>query len=159
MIQRIQSIYLLVAGLLLFGLFLFPYVHYNDLLGLGKDVKVTGVYGVSAGQPVHEGGFLYILQTIVTVVVGLLPIFIIFKYKNRKTQIKLVFLNIFLVVLLAVGLYVNAGNHLSTVNQFLGASNIGVGFFLLPVSIILLALALGGIRRDEKLIKSADRLR
>jgi hypothetical protein len=45
------------------------------------------------------------------------------------------------------------------VNQFLGAGTIGVGFFLLPVSIIFLSLALGAIRKDEKLIKSADRLR
>ena len=85
MIQRIQTIYLLVAGLVLFGLFLFPYVHYNDLVGLGKDVKVTGIYGTSAGLPTHETGFYYILQIIATVVVGLLPLYTIFKFKNRKT--------------------------------------------------------------------------
>lgn len=159
MIQRIQTIYLLVAGLILFGLFLFPYVHYNDLVGLGKDVKVTGVYGTSAGLPTHETGFTYILQIIATVIVGLLPLYTIFKFKNRKTQIKLILLNIVLIILLAVWLYASASGHLVTVNQFLGAGTIGVGFFLLPVSIIFLSLALGAIRKDEKLIKSADRLR
>lgn len=159
MIQRIQTIYLLVAGLILFGLFLFPYVHYNDLVGLGKDVKVTGVYGTSAGLPTHETSFWYILQIIATVVVGLLPIYTIFKFKNRKTQIKLIILDIVLIILLAIWLYASASGHLVTVNQFLGAGAIGVGFFLLPISIIFLSLALGAIRRDEKLIKSADRLR
>lgn len=159
MIQRIQTIYLLVAGLVLFGLFLFPYVHYNDLVGLGKDVKVTGVYGTSAGLPTHETGISYILQIIATVVIGLLPIFTIFKFKNRKTQIKLILLNVVLVILFAVWLYSSASGHLVTVNQFLGAATIGVGFFLLPISIIFLSLALGAIRKDEKLIKSADRLR
>lgn len=159
MIQRIQTIYLFLAGLLLFGLFLFPYIHYNDLVGLGKDVKVTGVYGNSAGLTVHEGGFSYILQLIATVVLGLLPLFTIFKFRNRKTQIKLVVLNIILIMLFGIWLYINAGSHLASVNQFLGAGNIGVGFFLLPIAIIFLSLALGGIRKDEKLIKSADRLR
>lgn len=159
MIQRIQTVYLLVAGLIIFGLFLFPYVNYSDLVGLGKNVKVTGIYGVAAGQPVHEGGFGYILQTIMTVLLGVLPIFTIFKFKQRKIQILLIWVEIIAIIFFALWLYSSASTHLSTVNQFLGAGNIGVGFFLLPISIIFCALALGGVRRDDKLIRSADRLR
>ncbi|MEZ0452172.1 DUF4293 domain-containing protein [Sphingobacterium thalpophilum] len=159
MIQRIQTVYLLVAGLVIFGLFLFPYVNYSDLVGLGKNVKVTGIYGVSAGQPVHEGGFGYILQTIVTVVLGLLPLFTIFKFRQRKVQILLIWIEMVAIIFFGIWLYSSASTHLATVSQFLGAGNIGVGFFLLPIAIIFCALALGGVRRDEKLIRSADRLR
>lgn len=159
MIQRIQTVYLLIAGLVLFGLFLFPYVNYSDLVGLGKNVKVTGVYGVTAGQAVHERNFSYILQTVATVVLGLLPIFTIFKFKQRKVQLLLIWVEIIAILFFAIWLYSSASTHLSTVGQFLGAGNIGVGFFLLPISIIFCALALGGVRRDEKLIRSADRLR
>lgn len=159
MIQRIQTVYLLVAALVIFGLFLFPYVNYSDLVGLGKNVKVTGIYGVSAGQPVHEGGFGYILQSIVTVVLGLLPLFTIFKFRQRKVQILLIWIEMVAIIFFGIWLYSSASTHLATVSQFLGAGNIGVGFFLLPIAIIFCALALGGVRRDEKLIRSADRLR
>lgn len=159
MIQRIQTVYLLVAGLVIFCLFLFPYVHYNDLVGLGKDVRVTGVYGVSAGVSVHEGGLTYIFQTIVTIILGVLPIFTIFKFKKRNIQIQLIWCEIVGIILLAIWLYSSASGHLTLVNQYLGAGTIGVGFFLLPIAIIFCALALGGVRRDNKLIRSADRLR
>jgi hypothetical protein len=71
----------------------------------------------------------------------------------------LIFVEIALICLFAIWLVVSANSTLSLISQSVGAQNIGVGFFLLPVAIILLAMAIGGIRNDEKLIKSADRLR
>jgi len=157
MIQRIQSIWLFLAGAIIFALFLFPYLQYIDIAGLGKVLKVTGAYTSIGGEPRREDFF--VLQTIVTVLVGLLPIFTIFKFKNRKTQIQLIYLNFVVILLLGLWLYVTASKTLASVQQFLGASNIGVGFFLLPISLIFLSMALSAIRRDDKLIRSADRLR
>lgn len=157
MIQRIQTIWLLLAAIVLFGLFLFPYLNYNDLVSLGKKLYVTGTYSeVNAASIKQEANWLL---TAGAVVVGLLPLYIIFQYKNRKRQTKLIYLAIVLICLLAVWLFVTASATLSTMSQSIGANNIGVGFFLLPIAIIFLALAIGGIRNDEKLIKSADRLR
>jgi len=157
MIQRVQTIWLLLASVTLFGLFIFPYVNYIDLVGLGKKIYVSGVFSAVNGEAVKQESF--ILQMIVAALVAAFPLFIIFKFKDRKLQIRLVFLAIVLIILLAIWMYVAAGNILSLTSQFLGANNIGIGFFLLPISIILLSLALGAIRKDEKLIKSAERLR
>lgn len=157
MIQRIQSIWLLLAALVLLGLFLFPYVSYIDLVGLGKKLYVTGSYSAVNNEVLREES--YILQTIATVILVLIPIVTIFMYKNRKRQKTLIFIEIGLICLFAIGLLVSANSTLSSISQSVGAQNIGVGFFLLPVAIILLAMAIGGIRNDEKLIKSADRLR
>ncbi|HBW81313.1 MAG TPA: hypothetical protein DEF78_15590 [Sphingobacterium sp.] len=99
------------------------------------------------------------LQTVATVLLGGLPLFTIFKFKQRKVQLLLIWVEVVAIILFAVWLYSSASTHLATVNQFLGAGNIGVGFFLLPISIIFCALAMGGVRKDEKLIRSADRLR
>jgi len=44
MIQRIQTVWLLLSSLVLFALFMFPFVGYIDLVGLGKNIYVTGVY-------------------------------------------------------------------------------------------------------------------
>jgi len=157
MIQRIQSIWLLLAALVLSGLFIFPYLSYIDLVGLGKQLYVTGSYSAVNNEAVKQES--HWLQTIVTILLIILPIYTIFQYKNRKRQILLIFIEIFLIVLFGILLFFSAHSTLSLISQPFGAENIGVGFFLLPVAIILLAMAIGGIRKDEKLIKSADRLR
>lgn len=157
MIQRIQTIWLLLATVVILGLFMFPYLNYIDLVGLGKKLSVTGEYSAVNNESVKQSNFL--LQTIATVVVALVPLATIFQFKNRKLQIKLIFVSIASIALLGVWMYFTSAATLDLISQSFGANNIGVGFFLLPISIIFLAMALGGIRNDEKLIKSADRLR
>ncbi|WKK58807.1 MULTISPECIES: DUF4293 domain-containing protein [unclassified Sphingobacterium] len=157
MIQRIQTVWLLLSSLVLFALFLFPYVSYIDLVGLGKNIYVSGVYSSVNNVATKESTFL--LMTIATVVLALIPLFIIFKYKNRKTQLSLILVQVILICLFAIWMFISANNILSLINQSIGANNIGIGFFLLPVSILFLGLAIRGIRNDNKLIKSADRLR
>lgn len=157
MIQRVQTVWLLISSLVIFGLFLFPYIGYIDLVGLGKNIYVTGVYSSANNVTTKESSFL--LMTIVTVLIALFPLFIIFKYKTRKLQLRLILCQVILLCLLSIWMFITANQILDQINQTIGANNIGVGFFLLPVSILCLALAIRGIRNDEKLIKSADRLR
>lgn len=157
MIQRIQTIWLLLASLAILSLFLFPYVSYIDLVGLGKMIFINGEYGAVNNEVVKSEG--YIMQVVATVVLALVPLFIIFQFKNRKLQVKLIYAEIVLIFLFGVWLFLSASSTLSLINQGINAQNIGVGFFLLPMAIIFLTMALGGIRKDEKLIKSADRLR
>ncbi len=157
MIQRIQTIWLLLAAVILLGLFVFPYLNYIDLVGLGKKLFVTGSYSSVNNEAVKQESFL--LQSIATVVLAVIPLATIFLYNNRKLQLKLIYLEIVFIALFGVWIYSSASSILATISQSVGAQNIGVGFFLLPVSIIFLAMAIGGIRNDEKLIKSADRLR
>ena len=157
MIQRIQTIWLLLAAVILLGLFVFPYLNYIDLVGLGKKLFVTGSYSSVNNEAVKQESF--ILQSIATVVLAIIPFTTIFLYNNRKLQLKLIYLEIVLIALFGIWIYLSASSILATISQSVGAQNIGVGFFLLPISIIFLAMAIGGIRNDEKLIKSADRLR
>lgn len=152
MIQRIQTLWLFLAGLTVFGLFLFPYVNYIDL-----QIDVVGKYGTVDNEIQKIDS--HILQMLMTIVTGLLPIFIIFKYKQRKLQIKLCYLSIVMIVLLGIWMYSKAGKVLAETNQFLGAKNIGIGFFLLPFAILFIILAINGIIKDERLVKSVDRLR
>lgn len=157
MIQRIQSVWLLLSAIVILGLFIFPYLNYTDLVGLGKKLLVTGSYAAVNNESVKQESF--ILQAIATAILGFVPIFSIFQYKNRKRQLALIFVEIVSICLFSIWLFITATNTLSLISQPFGAQNIGVGFFLLPVAIIFLAMAIGGIRKDEKLIKSADRLR
>lgn len=157
MIQRVQTLWLFGTTVVLLGLFMFPFVSFIDLVGLGKQVYVTGVFSSVNNLSVKEGGSIGL--AIFTAIVAIAPLVTIFLYKNRKQQLMLVYLCLLLVVLLGVWMFMTANGILEGISQSVKADNIGVGFFLLPVAIIFLGMAIGGIRKDEKLIKSADRLR
>lgn len=157
MIQRIQTIWLLAAALVLLSLFIFPYISFIDLVGLGKRVFVTGIFSSVNNASVQESST--VLMTVVAAFVAVFPLLIIFLFKNRKLQLLCVYVAIVLVVLLGIWMYVAGNNMLSAISLSLKPSNIGVGFFMLPIAVILLSMAAKGIKRDELLIKSADRLR
>lgn len=157
MIQRIQTLWLFLASLTLFLLFVFPYAHFSDSMGIGYALKITGLYKVVAGQNIVANSF--ILQTIGLVILALIPFLIIFNYKSRKKQGQLIYGTLLLTLLFGCWLYFSTKNAVEAINQQVGIGNLDLGSLLIPISIIFLFLALKGIQRDEKLIKSAERLR
>ncbi|HZW62125.1 MAG TPA: DUF4293 domain-containing protein [Flavobacteriaceae bacterium] len=135
MLQRIQSIYLLLAALVSLGLiFVFSLWTNNEVEIFAKDV-----YLVFAG---------FVLS-------GVLAIVAILKYKNRKLQFVLGRLNIILNLFL-LGFFVYQSLNLS---GEIVVSEKGIGMFLPIISIVLLVLANKAIKKDEDLVKSVDRLR
>lgn len=155
MLQRIQSIYLLFAGLVIAGLFVFPLVHGVYVDGKALTVMVTGIYQDAGGQSTHTEAFTAL--TIATAFVALLPLTVIFLYKNRKRQIYLCY-GLMLVVI-AYSYWVSQTVKNAIGDAYLNMSNYGIGIILLSISIIFIILAQKAISRDEKLVKSADRLR
>ncbi|HTE02110.1 MAG TPA: DUF4293 domain-containing protein [Mucilaginibacter sp.] len=155
MLQRIQSIYLLFASLLTFSLFLFPLVHNVYIDGVPSTVKVTGVFQDVNGQQAHTQTFVPLIAA--TAVVAILPLILIFLYKNRKQQIALCYG--YIVVTIGYSFWMAqtvksvAGDFTMTTNNF------GIGALLSSIIIVLVIMAAKAIQRDEKLVKSADRLR
>ncbi|HVV55635.1 MAG TPA: DUF4293 domain-containing protein [Mucilaginibacter sp.] len=155
MLQRIQSVYLLLAGLVMFALFLFPLAHDVYIAGVPSAVSVTGVWQDAGGHQAHTQTFGALMAG--TAVMGLLPFVLIFQYKNRKRQITYCYLYILLVIGFSFWM-------VQTVKSVTGGftmdtHNFGIGALLSSISIILAILAAKAIQRDEKLVKSADRLR
>ncbi len=157
MIQRIQTLWLLLSSAVILALFLFPYLQFTDLQGIGRALKVTGEYQAAGSEAVRTSP--HILQTITVLILAALPLYTIFQYKKRNVQIRVIYVNIIVLLLFGVWLYISASDTLGEVNHQLSANNIGVGLFLIPIAVILLLMARHGIRKDEKLIRSADRLR
>lgn len=157
MIQRIQTLWLLLASICIFALFMFPYLQFADSSGLGQALKVTGAFGTVQGQPVRLEA--YWLQMIATILIGLFPVYIVFQFNDRKRQRMLILVEIVAVILLGVWFNYNATEALAAEFIAFSANNIGVGFFILPIVLILLFMASAAIKKDEKLIRSADRLR
>jgi hypothetical protein len=155
MLQRIQSIYLLLASLALLALFLFPLVHNVYVDGKPVSIMVTGVFQDVNGQQAHTQFFVGL--TVATAIVALIPLVIIFLYKNRKQQLNLSYG----AILVNIGLSFWMAQ---TVKEIMGDTQIdthnwGIGLLLSSISILLIILAIKAIQRDEKLVKSADRLR
>jgi hypothetical protein len=137
MIQRIQTIYLIlafvVAGILPF---LFPLWSMSD----GKEYffMQNQVYVILLG-----------LSTTLTVVS-------IVSYKKRQNQFVIGRLNIILNLIL-LGLFVYRSLNVSGETDLV--SEKGIGMFLPIAAIVLLVVANKAIKKDEDLVKSADRLR
>lgn len=141
MIQRIQSLWLLLAAIATGLLYKLPI--YGGVLNTGttKDLHVGQSY----------------LLFIVTAVLVVFPLISIFLFKNRSKQKQLIWLTLLLNAVF-VGLVWMQVDDFAAANHF-SSSVYKIGAGLPIISIILLLLAWSGIRKDEKLIKSADRLR
>lgn len=155
MLQRIQSVYLLFAGLVLFSLFLFPLVHNVYVGGVASTIKVTGIYQEVNGVQAHTQSFVAL--TAATAVVAILPLILVFLYKNRKQQIMLCYVYIF--VIFGYSYWLAQSVTSATGGAELTTNNFGIGALLSSITIVLMILAAKAIQRDEKLVKSADRLR
>jgi hypothetical protein len=145
MIQRIQTLWLLLAALVNAGLFVFAQ-YKADIMQNG--VAVTQYIRVNDHYP----------SLLVALVITALPMFAIFMYKNRTKQ-----RNLALVSLVAtVGFIATTLMRVRNFNNGTSAPVNGtywIGSVLPVISVIFLFMAISGIRKDEKLVKSLDRLR
>lgn len=136
MLQRIQTIYLLLSAGISAGL-----------------IFVFHLWTTNEGLPFYaQDDNLYLGLFIASAVLSLVSIF---RYNNRKSQFVLGRLNIILNFIL-LGLFVYQSLNVS------GEANVsekGIGILLPIFSIVFLVLANKAIKKDEDLVKSVDRLR
>jgi magnesium-transporting ATPase (P-type) len=137
MIQRIQTIYLILAFVITGILpFLFPLWTMSD----GKE-------------------YFFMQNQIYVIILGLsttLTVLSIVSYKKRQNQFVIGRLNMILNLIL-LGLFVYRSLNVS--GETVLVSEKGIGMFLPIVAIVLLVLANKAIKKDEDLVKSVDRLR
>ena len=159
MIQRIQSVFLLVAALLLATLFKLNF--YTAQLENSEIRYTAWLHQNTTTNEIHINLIHIILQF---AIIGF-TLYTIFSYKNRKKQIKLAAFNILLIcgfIVLMFYSYDNAKSFLDRSFNSQGAelsTTYGIGMILPLLSLVFNFLAIKGIRKDEELIKSADRIR
>lgn len=139
MIQRIQTIWLLLAALCAF-------------LGL-KFAFYSGsfVEGLNAATFKELNGLSTIPLVIATVAVGLLAIINIFLFKNRTIQLRLCIAGILLEALV-IFLYYTEIKKFTT-------GNLSIASLLQALIVLFFFLAGRGISNDNKIIKESSRLR
>lgn len=155
MIQRVQSVYLFLASLAMFALYVVTIANNVYLNGIPTAIKVTGLFqDVNAMQTNIKP---FVALTAVTAIVALLPLAIIFFFRNRKRQITLCYSAV--LVIIGHSFWLAQTVKHATDGIMLKSSNFGIGLFLPCIAILLIFLAIKSIKKDEALIKSADRLR
>ncbi|HNA17817.1 MAG TPA: DUF4293 family protein, partial [Ferruginibacter sp.] len=136
MIQRIQSIWLLLAAAAAFASFKFPYYS-------GTNAKGIADYQLNATE-----NFLLIVAT---GIIGVMALFLVFLYKNRTLQLRLCLLGIILEALL-IFLYYREVRTFST-------GTLALTSILQTIVIVGFFMAARAINKDEKMVKESDRLR
>jgi len=162
MIQRIQSLWLLLASLSVFLLFFFSVAVFNPT----NESMVFGLtyyaYGLDYPQPFSDmlaglySPFLkYTIMAVVLVCI-LTPLYVIFNYKNRARQMQLSRLTILLNAALMVSFFLLSDLFAEKTSSTVDYS---IGIFVPMGAIVFLLLAIRFIKKDDKLVRSADRIR
>jgi glucan phosphoethanolaminetransferase (alkaline phosphatase superfamily) len=150
MLQRIQSIWLLLAALisaLLLMDWYTGYVYHADVLsGLAMNAEILKVTA-------HFPSLLIALVMIV------LPLMAIFMYKNRKRQRMMILVSILSCISFISVNLMHIENFKNKTAPAPANGSYDAGSVVPVVVIIFLILAMRGVNKDEKLVKSMDRLR
>lgn len=141
MIQRIQSVWLLLAAAAAFLTLQFSFYSGNI---------------IGAGQVKHFEHFTarsHTLLTILSAGAGIAALVAIFLFRNRKLQLRITLVTL-LVSIINLVLFINQSR------QFIpGEGNYDLTALFAILAPVFLFLAMRGIRKDDKLVKSLDRLR
>ncbi len=155
MIQRKQTLYLFLVLILTTISFFIPVGGLNDLAnGVIYKIDYQGIYSVMDSH--KEILTTAWMLTIIMALIPLLTLVIIFLYKKRFLQIRLIIFNI----VLMFGFYALLFLYLWQYGKAIEAKVFVQFVAAFPlVSIILSIMAIRGIARDDALIKSLNRLR
>jgi predicted MFS family arabinose efflux permease len=138
MIQRQQSLWLLLAAVASFLSFKFPFYTGNIL-----ENNITRFEELEGGS-----NFFLLVLTGASVLISAITIFL---YKDRKTQLKLAIGGILIAIILLILYFVQ-------LKKFTNGNFALTAIFVLAI-LIGYIMAARGIWKDEKLVKSLDKLR
>ena len=146
MIQRVQSVYLFLIACIMLAMLFFP---------------VANITPISGNDSLATAGFHLLTYILWGLIIGtaILALVAIFKYKHRPAQIKMCFGIIGLIILI-YGLYLYLYIDFVSQGPNMIASIISSIAIVFPLlALILDIMAIYRIKKDEKLVKSLDRLR
>ena len=131
MIQRIQSIYLLIAAISMTLIsFKVPIYYLNETLFMAQDD--TKIF-------------------VLTIVGALFSLLGLFMFKNRKFQMKLIRLTVLIQMIIGIRMFMLFIKFEVVLNNSF--------LFLMVFTLITLIMAYRGVKKDDDLVRSIDRIR
>jgi hypothetical protein len=161
MIQRIQSVFLFFIGVCMVVMLFMPiWTKTSALSGEMAQLNVISLSYTKQAQVVSKIPTFYI--GILCVVSLVLAYISLFSFKNRMLQIKLNLANTAVIMAIfgcCAFLIFSKGEAMIAKEAATGAGKMGVGLFMPAIALIFNSLANRFIWKDEKLVRSSDRLR
>ncbi|MCR5888039.1 DUF4293 domain-containing protein [Hymenobacter sp. J193] len=155
MIQRIQSVFLLLLALAMLSVVFLPIWSKTDPL-TGNEVVLTATQlAFTKGQGPATSTWPIAALAVAAAAVA---VFEIFQFRNRLRQQQIGTFNLLLIMsTIGAGFYYSGiGERLLNIKV---PGTFEAGFYLPTLALLLNVLANRFIRRDEKLVRSMDRLR
>ena len=158
MIQRIQSIFLVLMIACLVAFLFLPIWGKMDVV-TGEIHEIRALYH----EQIIEGELMveyvpYAIAGALVIIVMLIAVVELFKYKNRMLQMKLGMINSFLIVavlgVLMWLIFTGQDEWLPTI-----AGKFGAGLFMPALAMVFNRMAIRSIKKDEDLVRSVDRIR
>jgi hypothetical protein len=158
MIQRIQTVYLSLAVIAMTLLFVFPLAHFFSETG-AYIFSVTGLKNM-----VPDGGnafnpLIFLPLSIGAAAIGLLALFAIFQHRNRVFQVKLTNIGVLLCIAYIMAVFFLYIHVIEKKIHIVPDYSKAFGIYLPLVALVFMVMANRAIKRDDKLVRSADRLR
>jgi len=155
MIQRIQSLFLILAALSAAIMFAFPLANFYGDSNFTFYVYELAFHDPEPSLQLSPYFLLPLLGVIILIV--LLTVVALFAFKNRKRQMTLTKISMALTLVLLAGYFLG---YVGVLEKAVGnAPEYQFASFMPILIFVFLFLANRGIQKDEKLIKSMDRLR
>jgi len=154
MIQRIQTVYYFLMVLVCIAMFFVPLAYFETSEGAIK----WGIGGFDSLISPGDSDFMHTLfPGILAGISGVVSLLALLMYRQRPMQIRISRINMIIIILFIASLFyvVHLTGERSTVIRYAYLPWAYLSL-LLP---ILNYLAIGAIRRDERKVRAADRLR
>ncbi|MFM7079755.1 MAG: DUF4293 domain-containing protein [Bacteroidota bacterium] len=149
MIQRIQSLFLLVAISCSVAVF---FVDFAECLHENTITRLSLVSGVgTAGDFIETSSMDLLIVNILTLIIG---VWALVSFKNRSRQMRICMVGGLSSLVLVVLIFYHADQF-----QLTNKAHYLLGTYLIAVQTITFTLARRFIRKDELLVRSADRIR
>ncbi len=158
MIQRIQSVYFALSGVIILLLFVVNIAVFSVATGYNVSLNALGISPADAIEKLSINVKTLSL-TITTIFSGTLSLVALFLYKNRSVQMRLARINIVLIGTIIAQSVLISEDIYKQIAALGYEKGYFIGFVLPVIAIILTALALRGVKKDEDLVKSMDRIR
>jgi glucan phosphoethanolaminetransferase (alkaline phosphatase superfamily) len=157
MIQRVQTIFLFLVGVCMaICLATVSWEKTGSQSGEKAMLNAFSLEHQKAGAVVSSTPTFYI--AILALVAAAIAVYSIFQYRNRLQQIKLGALNSLLMAALS-GIILYFSKHAETLFDASRNGNYKIGIFAVIAGLVFNMIANRLIRRDEQLVRSADRMR
>lgn len=158
MIQRIQTLYLSLAFIAMALLFAFPLAQFFSETG----AYIFSVKGLQNMVPDGLNAFnpmVFLPLLLVVIGLGLLNLYTISQFKKRSLQVTLTNIGVLTGIALIMGIFFLYIPMIEKKINIVPDYSKSYGIYLPLVALVFMVMANRAIKRDEKLVRSADRLR